>query len=258
MQTGGITSEQTGAEIPYEELIERWSSLAAEELFEDIFSLLGRKAAIGTSFQKTGLVQIDIASRVSSNFRVFTIDTGRLFPETHAYMKQIAERYKIDLDVYRYDEQEVAKLLEQSPYRDYLFMENQRLRRLCCYTRKILPRNKALQTVDVWIAGIRKDQSDLRGSFKKVDTLTIEGRPLIKVFPLFDWTEKQLDNYIAEHKLPLHPLYTQGYKTIGCQLPCTTPSMEGELPRAGRWRWEQHSARECALHLSEHENGGGI
>lgn len=258
MEEGGLTLERTGTELSFQELVERWSSLAGAELLEDIFSLAGSKAAIGTSFQKTGLVSLDLAARVCSDFRVFTIDTGRLFPETHEYMQQIAGLYNIELEIYKCDEQELAKLLESSPYREYLFMENQRLRKLCCHTRKILPRNKALRTVDVWIAGVRKDQSNFRSTFKKVDLVFIEGRPLIKALPLFDWTEEQLDSYIEEHQLPLHPLYAQGYKTIGCQLPCTTPEEEGEPLRAGRWRWEQESHRECALHLPEHTDGGGI
>ncbi len=242
----------------YDELVHKWSALSAQELLEDIFFLFGPKAAIGTSFQKTGIVTIDIASRVASDFRVFTIDTGRLFPETYEYMQQIADLYNIRLEVYKYDEQEVQRIIAESPYREYLFLENEKLRRRCCHTRKIIPRNKALRTVDVWIAGLRKDQSAFRSTFQKVENVVVEGRRIIKVLPFFDWTEHEIDSYIQEHDIPLHPLYARGYKTIGCQLPCSTPAIEGEPARAGRWRWEQESVRECALHLPEYANGAGI
>lgn len=258
MGTFVLKPENAKTEIAYDELVKRWSTLPAEELLEDIFSLFGRRAAIGTSFQKTGIVTIDITSRVASDFRVFTIDTGRLFPETHKYMKQIADLYKMDIEVYKYDEQEVQKIIAQSSYREYLFLENQRLRKLCCYTRKIIPRNNALRTVDVWISGVRQDQSDFRSTFQKVDTVVIEDRTIIKVLPLFNWTEHDLDTYIEKNNISLHPLYVQGYKTIGCQLPCSTPSLDEEATRAGRWRWEQQSVRECALHLPEYVDGDGI
>ncbi len=245
-------------EIAYDELVKRWSQLSADNLLEDIFSLFGSNAAIGTSFQKTGVVTIDITARVASDFRVFTIDTGRLFQETHAYLKQVADLYKIDLEVYRTDETDIQNMIVQSLYREYLFLESQRLRELCCYTRKVLPRNKALQTVDVWISGLRQDQSKFRSAMPWVDLVTIEGRPIIKVLPLFNRTEQEIDAYIEKHAIPLHPLYAEGYKTIGCQLPCSTPSIMGESDRAGRWRWEQDTKRECALHLPKYLNGGGI
>jgi len=249
------TTEQT---FTVDELTERWADLPSRDLLADIFALFGCQAAIGTSFQKTGLVTLDLASQVAENYRVFTIDTGRLFPETHEYMWQIAERYHLDLEIYRCDEEELQKILTQSPFREFLFLENERLRKLCCYTRRILPRNRALQTLDIWIAGLRKDQSQFRSIFPKVDLITAGEKTVLKVLPMFDWTEADLNTYIRQHSLSVHPLYAQGYTTIGCQLPCSTPSIKGEDARAGRWRWEKASVRECALHLPEYQGGTGI
>jgi phosphoadenosine phosphosulfate reductase len=231
------------------QVIQQWFALPAKDLLKEIFVSFGQKAAIGTSFQKTGVVTIDITARVIPEFRVFTIDTGRLFPETHEYMKQIAERYHLNLEVYTCNEHEAQKIVAQSLYQDYLFLQNQTMRRQCCYVRKIMPRNRALQTLDVWIAGLRRDQSEFRSRMKKVATVSIEGRTLLKVAPLFDWTEQALDAYIHDHHIPVHPLYAQGYKTIGCQYPCSTLSIEGEDLRTGRWRWEQSSTKECGFHL---------
>ena len=240
------------------ELLERWTALPAEQLIHAIFTEYGDRAALGTSFQKTGLVMIDLASRLSKPFRVFTIDTGRLFAETIAYMQAISERYRFALEVYACDAQQIAEFIAQSPYREYLFLESHAMRQRCCYIRKVLPRNQALRTLDVWITGVRKDQSAFRGSLRKVDLMTFEGRSIVKVMPLFDWTDQEIDAYLRSRNLPIHPLYAKGYATIGCRTPCTTPSLPGEDARDGRWRWERTLLKECSLHLHEFDAGAGI
>ena len=242
----------------YCKLIKRWSALPAQDLLDEIFTRYGARAALGTSFQKTGLVAIDLLARHNVHFRVFTIDTGRLFPETREYMQAVSERYHLSLEVFSSDASAVANLLAKSPYREYLFLESAALRQECCYVRKVLPRNKALRTLDVWLTGVRKDQSEFRGTLRKVEIIEFEGRPILKVMPLFDWTQKQIDEYIQQHDLPAHPLYANGFATIGCQAPCTTPALPGEAPRDGRWRWEKNSVKECSLHLDKFNEGAGI
>lgn len=242
----------------YRELMERWAVLPAPDLLGEVFANYGTRAALGTSFQKTGLVAIDLLSRHRPDFRVFTIDTGRLFPETHEYMQVVCERYHLSLEVFSSDASDVANLLTKSPYGEYLFLESAALRQKCCYVRKVLPRNKALRTLDVWLTGVRKDQSPFRGTLRKVEIIKFEGRPILKVNPLFDWTQTEVDEYIRQHDLPVHPLYAKGFATIGCQAPCTTPSLPGEAPRDGRWRWEKSDLKECSLHLSQFDEGAGI
>ncbi|GAK49469.1 phosphoadenylylsulfate reductase (Thioredoxin) [Candidatus Moduliflexus flocculans] len=244
--------------MDYHSLIKRWTALPAQDLLDEIFTSYGTRAALGTSFQKTGLVAIDLLSRHRQDFRVFTIDTGRLFPETHAYMQAISERYRLALEVFSSDANDVADLLATSPYGEYLFLESAALRQECCYVRKVLPRNKALRTLDVWLTGVRKDQSSFRGTLRKVEVIEFEGRPILKVMPLFDWTQEQIDDYIRKRDLPVHPLYAKGFATIGCQAPCTTPSLPGEAPRNGRWRWEKSGLKECSLHLDKFDDGAGI
>ncbi|MFQ6042770.1 MAG: phosphoadenylyl-sulfate reductase [Candidatus Poribacteria bacterium] len=243
-----------------DEIVERWSALHAEDLLRDIFQKFGVKAAIGTSFQKTGLVTVDIASKVADNFRVFTIDTERLFPETYKYIRQIETLYSDKLhnhkiEIYKPDSRIIEVMIKQ--HGEYLFFDSPAKRELCCKNRKVLPNNEALKTMDVWITGLRADQSAYRGKLKKIQVIPTDGKQIIKVAPLFYWTETDIDAYIEKRNLPIHPLYSEGYKTIGCII-CTTPVRLGEDNRAGRWRWEKqlkNSPKECGLH---YQNGAGI
>ena len=227
----------------------RWAALPAAELLAELVTQFGDRAAIGTSFQKTGLAIIDLAMQCVPDARVFTIDTGRLFPETLAYLQTIRARYRLRLEVFASAATDVAGFIAPDESWETQLVVKPHLRQQCCYARKILPRNRALRNVDVWIAGIRQDQSAFRRTCQKIATVIIEGRPIIKVLPLFDWTEAAVDDYLQSRHVPLHPLYAQGYQTIGCRFPCTTPSVPGEAARAGRWRWEADAARECGFHL---------
>ena len=233
----------------WEREFERWAALSVGELLAEMLTQFGDRAAIGTSFQKTGLAIIDLAVQRVPDARVFTIDTGRLFPETLEYMQTIRARYHLRLEVFAFAEAEVATLVAPSENWETQLRAKPQLRQQCCYARKILPRNRALRSVDVWIAGIRQDQSAFRRTCHKIDTVIIAGRPIIKVLPLFDWAEAEVDDYLQSRRLPLHPLYAEGYQTIGCRFPCTTPNVPGEAARAGRWRWEADAARECGFHL---------
>ena len=243
-----------------EYIIERWSVLNAEDLLRDIFQQFGIKAAIGTSFQKTGLVTIDIASKVSDNFRVFTIDTERLFPETYQYITQIEELYSDKLhnnkiELYKPDSRIVEAMVKQ--YGEYLFFDNPTQRELCCKNRKVLPNNEALKTMDIWVTGLRADQSEYRNKLKNIQVISVNEKQIIKVAPLFHWTEEDIGAYIKTRNLPIHPLYSKGYKTISCII-CTTPVLPCEDDRAGRWRWEKQLkdfSKECGLH---YQNGAGI
>lgn len=249
-----------------DEIIDKWLPLEAENLIEEIFRSFGSQVAIGTSLQKTGLIIIDIASRVTNNFRVFTIDTGRLFPETLDYMKQIEERYASKLyqnkiQVFKPNEERLRKMIEQSHWRDYLFLESQSKREYCCHIRKVEPTLEALKTLTVWITGLRKDQSKFRSTLPKVQLIEADGRKIIKVSPLYSWTETEVDEYNKNKNLLLHPLYSEGYLTIGCKQPCTTITLEGEDIRKARWRWEledDSDKKECKIHLAGYKDGSGI
>ena len=120
------------------------------------------------------------------------------------------------------------------------------------------PNIRALRTIDVWITGLRQDQSDTRAETPKVSYVETEWSTLIKIAPLADWSTDQVKDYIAKNNVPYNALYDQGYTSIGCKI-CSTPTLPHESPRAGRWRWfnEIHEDdKECGIHTNM--SGGGI
>lgn len=203
----------------------------------------GRKFAIATSFQKEGMAIVDLAARIDPRVRVFTLDTGRLPDETYRMIETVQARYGIAVEVVRPSEAEVAAMVaERGPDLFYESVEN---RRLCCQVRKVRPLERKLTELDAWATGLRREQSDDRKITPKVEQ---NGR-LIKVNPLADWTQEQVDQYIADHGVPVHPLYARGYTSIGCA-PCTRALAPGENGRDGRWWWEHDEKKECGIHIS--------
>ena len=203
----------------------------------------GDSFAIATSFQKEGMVVVDLASRVSPDVRVFTLDTGRLPEETHGMIQTVRERYGITVEVVSPDPAEVERMVSERG-RD-LFYESVENRRLCCEIRKVRPFERKLRELRAWATGLRREQSETRAEIARVEE--IDGR--LRISPLADWSAAQVDRYIEENRVPVHPLYAQGYSSIGCA-PCTRAIAPGEDQRAGRWWWEQAEAKECGLHVA--------
>jgi phosphoadenosine phosphosulfate reductase len=126
-----------------------------------------------------------------------------------------------------------------------LFRRDVALRRLCCHARKVEPLARALRDADAWVAGLRRDTGPARAGTAKVEHDPVHHA--VKINPLADWTREQVWEHIRANNLPVHPLYEQGYTSIGCA-PCTRPARSGEDERAGRWWWEAGGDRECGLH----------
>lgn len=229
--------------------LEGWDG---EEIIHWAFRTFGDDAAIGTSLQHTGMVQIDLASRGVDDFRVFTVDTKRLHEETYEFHETVKEEYDLNLEVYEPDPEEVQSMIDR--HGEYLFFDSRKKQQLCCDIRKSHPHDRAIETVDVWICGLRRDQSDERSETPKAQFTKEAGNKILKLAPLADWTEEDVWDYIEAHDVPYNPLFDEGYKTISCRI-CTTPVQEGEDKRDGRWRWFKDHDRECGLHYSE---GGGI
>ncbi len=207
----------------------------------------GDRLAICTSFQAEGMVIIDMAARINGgDTRVFTIDTRRLHDETHALIDAVKRRYGIEIEVVEPDDSEVEAMV--STHGPDLFYEAVSKRRLCCQIRKSRPLKRKLAALDAWVVGLRRAQSETRGAVPKVGTDTDHGG-IAKLAPLADWTKQQVWDYLRRHNVPQHPLYSQGYTSIGCA-PCTRAVAAGEGARAGRWWWEQDSDKECGIHVS--------
>jgi phosphoadenosine phosphosulfate reductase len=202
------------------------------------FETFGNRVAISSAFGAEGMVLIDLASRVQRDFRLFTIDTEFLFPETYALMDRIEQRYGIAVEkVYSMcspEEQERthgAALWSRDPDR-------------CCNLRKVEPLRRKLNELDAWITSIRGDQTAARAGARKIEWDEKFG--LVKVNPIVDWTSKQVWRYIQQHDVPYNSLHDQSYPSIGCTH-CTSPVRPGEDPRAGRW--PGFAKTECGLHI---------
>jgi phosphoadenosine phosphosulfate reductase len=213
------------------------------------------RVAIGTSGQLTGsaLIELMVQAGVKKP-RVFTNDTYRLFPETYELFETLEKRYGFNIERYTPPAQELDAMVRD--YGEFLFFDSKERQELCCHIRKVLPNNQALDTLDVWITGLRADQSKARAGVKRFEIIQHGACPILKVAPLVDWTEQKVREYLKAHNVPVHKLLEQKlpggfyYESLGCVL-CTTPIGPNEPRRAGRWRWFNHvdSNKECGLHL---------
>jgi len=175
--------------------------------------------------------------------RIFTLDTGRLFPETYETMERTMNRYGFRYELYTPDRRALeAMLAEHGPN---LFYQSSTLRHACCSIRKVEPLRRALSTADAWICGLRQGQAVTRTALSPVEW--DKANNIIKINPLWNWTGDAVRTFIRERKIPYNPLQDQGFPSIGCQ-PCTRAVGPDEDIRSGRWWWEAPEHRECGLH----------
>ncbi len=188
------------------------------------------------------MVIVDLAARIDPQIRVLTLDTGRLPPETYRMLDVVRQRYGIEVEAISPDPEEVARMVrERGPDLFYDSVEN---RHLCCRIRKVLPLERQLAGLSAWATGLRREQSEERSAVPKVQE--VDGR--VKINPLAGWTAAEVDAYIVRNEVPVHPLYAQGFGSIGCA-PCTRALAPGESERAGRWWWEENEKKECGIHV---------
>ena len=190
------------------------------------------------------LVITDAIVKSGTNITVFTLETGKLNPETLALIEAIQRTYPtLQLQLF-YTDAAAAKKYE-TEHGKFAFYDSVELRRECCFIRKIEPLNRALADADAWLTGQRREQSVTRTelAFHEQDN----ARHIDKYNPIFDWSEQEVWAYILHHQIPYNDLYNQGFPSIGCE-PCTKPVRLGEDIRAGRWWWENKDSKECGLH----------
>ncbi|MGO9172192.1 MAG: phosphoadenylyl-sulfate reductase [Rhodomicrobium sp.] len=174
---------------------------------------------------------------------VFTLDTGRLFPETIETLAASELRYGIRTRVLGPPAAEVEELVSRDGVLG--FRSSIEARKLCCQVRKVLPLKRGLAGASGWITGLRREQSAGRADVPFAAWDAEFG--LLKLNPIADWPLEQLEAYVADHGIPINPLHAKGFPSIGCQ-PCTRAIRPGEDIRAGRWWWESEDAKECGLH----------
>lgn len=226
-----------------EELNNRFKKATAEEIIAFFLNDFEGETAISSSMGAEDQVLTHMAIHVRSEVKVFTLDTGRLFPETYDLIQKTNDYYGIQIQVYFPDYREVEEMVDEKGIN--LFYQSEANRKLCCDVRKLRPLARALKGLDAWICGLRTEQSVTRILTQHVEWDEKNG--LIKVNPVSEWLEKDVWDYIHKHHIPYNPLHDQGFSSIGCQ-PCTRAVKPGEDMRAGRWWWETPEKKECGLH----------
>ncbi|NRB09131.1 MAG: phosphoadenylyl-sulfate reductase [Richelia sp.] len=223
-----------------------YSQKAPREIIEFAFKAFNNMAISFSGAED--VVLIDIASKITKDFRVFTLDTGRLHPETYQFLDEVRKHYGIKLEVMFPDAAEVQALVEEKG----LFSFYTDGHKECCGVRKVRPLRRKLSTLDAWITGQRKDQSPSTRNHipvMEVDaSFSTPDHSLVKFNPLANWSSTQVWEYIRALGVPYNKLHEKGFTSIGCE-PCTKAVLPNQHEREGRWWWEESTLKECGLHL---------
>ncbi len=199
-------------------------------------------AVFTTAMGQEDQVIADVIWRNHGRIRVVTLDTGRLFGETYSLIEETRAQYGQKIEVFFPDAVQVENLTTNKGM--FSFYDSVEDRKECCNIRKVMPLKRALRGMDIWISGLRAEQSANRAAMRAVEWDDVHG--LIKVNPLMDWTLDQVKAHLSANNVPDNPLHRKGFVSIGCA-PCTRSIEPGEDSRAGRWWWES-SKKECGLH----------
>ena len=196
----------------------------------------GKKLFTTSSFQSHSIILLHILSRIDNSIPVFFLDTGYHFPETIEYKEQITKLYNLNtIDL----KSSTPKNMQKDKNGRLLFTSDPDH---CCYLNKVQPMESILMSYDVWINGVRADQSKVRKEFKEEENAP---HGVIRFHPVIDWTTKQILDYRKEFDLPVHPLEAKGYMSIGCE-PCTRKFDPDISEREARWFGMNKT--ECGLH----------
>ncbi|MEX0599981.1 MAG: phosphoadenylyl-sulfate reductase [Rhodothermales bacterium] len=204
----------------------------------------GKRIALVTSLQRNSLAILDMAYQIAPHINVFTVDTGRLPEATLTFLDRIRDLFpRASWRILFPDRCEVEEMVgRKGPNLFYASVSN---RLLCCRVRKVRPLTRALRDVDAWMTGLRRDEGPTRRDVKKVE-LDRERGGMVKLNPLADWSRDEVQHYLEVRGIPAHPLYEQGYTSIGCS-PCSRPTDDRTGVRDGRWWWETDAPKECGI-----------
>jgi phosphoadenosine phosphosulfate reductase len=222
---------------------EKLDSLSPSDGLALLSDLFPGKVVFSTSLGQEDQVITQLIAENLLDVHIFSLDTGRLFPETLDLIARTESKYKKRIEVLYPERTSLEKLVADIGING--FYDSVENRKSCCFVRKVEPLKRALAGNSVWVTGLRAEQSPNRADMKKIEW--DEANQIIKFNPLLDWTYDQMIAYIHEHRIPYNPLHDKGFISIGCA-PCTRAISEGEDPRAGRWWWEE-SKKECGLHI---------
>jgi phosphoadenosine phosphosulfate reductase len=209
----------------------------------EVLKAVGGRVAFATSLGLEDQAILHAASTVARGLDIFTLDTGRLFPETLETLDRSERRYGLRVRVVAPEARDAEALVARDGV--FGFRLSVEARKACCEVRKVRPLRRALKGAAAWITGLRRGQAPGRGGILFAAWDAEHG--LIKVNPLADWTLEELEAYMVANDVPVNPLHTRGFPSIGCQ-PCTRAIRPGDDIRAGRWWWELQDGKECGLH----------
>ena len=228
------------------ELAATYASKSPQDILKLAFEHFGDELWISFSGAED-VVLVDMAWKLNKNVKVFSLDTGRLHPETYRFIEQVREHYKIQIELISPDQSKLEPFVKEKG----LFSFYKDGHGECCGIRKIEPLKRKLAGVRAWATGQRRDQSP--GTRGKVATVELDGafssadQPLYKFNPLANMSSAEVWAYIRMLEVPYNPLHEQGYISIGCE-PCTRPVLPNQHEREGRWWWEEATHKECGLH----------
>ncbi|HLL03856.1 MAG TPA: phosphoadenylyl-sulfate reductase [Myxococcaceae bacterium] len=217
----------------------------AEQILAWAEQQFGSSAAIASSFGAEDVVLIDLARKHAPSLRLFTLDTGRLPPETYELIEALRNRYGLEVETFFPERARVEALESTQGY--FSFKKSIEARKECCAIRKVEPLNRALAGRRAWVTGLRREQSVTRTGVEAVE-LDADHGGLLKLNPLVKWSAREVWAYIKDNGVPYNALHDRGYPSIGCA-PCTRAVKPYEDERAGRWWWESADSRECGLHV---------
>lgn len=227
----------------YNELQQQLGKGAASDL-QTISDLFGGASVFSTSFSEEDQVIAHLIFSGNLNIKVFTLDTGRLFPETYSVWSRTLEQYQKPIHTFYPDAVALQQFItEKGPNSFYESVEN---RKSCCHIRKVEPLQRALLGHKIWITGIRAEHSSNRHDMPPLEW--DDSNHILKYHPLLHWSTEEVKEFIRTHQIPYNSLHDKGFVSIGCA-PCTRAIKPGEDFRAGRWWWEDSSKKECGLHV---------
>ncbi len=226
-------------------ITEKVNALSIEEILFDLVNKFPGQLTFSTSFSYEDQLISHIILKNHFPVSIFTLDTGRLFPETYSVWNSTNENYHTKVKAYYPDHSLLENFVaEKGPNSFYESVEN---RKDCCYIRKVEPLKRALNGNAVWITGLRAEHSENRHDMPQVEW--DEGNQIIKYHPILHWSTDEVKRYINENNIPYNILHDRGFVSIGCA-PCTRAIRPGESFRAGRWWWEDSTKKECGLHVN--------
>lgn len=227
--------------------IDNWNSklkdATPQEIINFFLEIFPNEITFGSSLGAEDQLITYYLVHSKKTFNIFTLDTGRLFPETYDLIDRTNKKYSINIQLFFPESNEIEKMVAENGLN--LFYDSIENRKICCNIRKLNPLKRALTDKKAWFTGLRRSQSITRNEMNIVEWDAIS--KMLKINPLINLSENEVWDKINQFNIPFNSLHKNGYLSIGCQ-PCTRAVMPGEDLRAGRWWWESPDTKECGLH----------